>query len=66
MGFRKPTLSKKRLNLTCGYSLNKKEFDALNEITLREFEKPINKRRPAFKLVEETRNILNFKKWNLK
>lgn len=55
---------KLKLNLWCGYELDSKEQAILTNITMMEFNKPVNERRKPFKLVEEARAVKYFsKKW---
>lgn len=54
----------KNLNLFCGFCLNEKEREAVTELALYEMTIiPIHNRKKPFKLVEDARNIVKYKKW---
>jgi hypothetical protein len=51
------------LNVFCGHFLSPKVQDELIRITLKEFEKPIKRRRQPYLLVQEAKNIIKYEKW---
>ena len=55
----------KNINLFCGYCLNEKERSVVTELALYEMTIiPIHNRKKPFKLVEEAKDIVRYKKWN--